>query len=54
MPQPKIDEEKDKEQKELKILIQNKLKNEKRQILYLLYQCNKLTKTVYNNPIKSL
>ena len=31
-----------------------KLKNEIRQILYLLYQDNKITKTVYNNLIKSL
>ena len=32
----------------------NKLKNEIRQILYLLYQHNKITKNVYNNLIKSL
>ena len=32
----------------------NKLKNETRQILYLLYQHNKITKKVYNNLIKSL
>ena len=32
----------------------NKLKNKIRQILYLLYQHNKVTKTVYNNLIKSL
>ena len=31
-----------------------KLKNEIRQILYLLYQHNKITKKVYNNLIKSL
>ena len=31
-----------------------KLKNEIRQILYLLYQHNKITKKVYNNQIKSL
>ena len=31
-----------------------KLKNEIRQMLYLLYQHNKITKTVYNNLIKSL
>ena len=31
-----------------------KLKNEMRQILYLLYQYNKITKNVYNNLIKSL
>ena len=31
-----------------------KLKNEIRQILYLLYQQNKITKKVYNNLIKSL
>ena len=31
-----------------------KLKNEIRQILYLLYQHNKITKNVYNNLIKSL
>ena len=31
-----------------------KLKNEIRQILYLLYQDNKITKKVYNNLIKSL
>ena len=31
-----------------------KLKNEIRQILYLLYQDNKTTKKVYNNLIKSL
>ena len=30
----------------------NKLKNELRQILYLLYRSNVLTKTVYNNLIK--
>ena len=30
-----------------------KLKNETRQILYLLYQHNKITKKVYNNLIKS-
>ena len=32
----------------------NKLKNEIRQILYLLYQHNKITKKVYNNLMKSL
>ena len=32
----------------------NKLKNEIRQILYLLYQHNKITKKVYNNLVKSL
>ena len=32
----------------------NKLKNKIRQILYLLHQHNKVTKTVYNNFIKSL
>ena len=31
-----------------------KLKNEIRQILYLLYQHNKISKKVYNNLIKSL
>ena len=31
-----------------------KLKNEIRQIVYLLYQHNKFTKKVYNNLIKSL
>ena len=31
-----------------------KLKNEIRQILYLLYQHNKITKNVYNNLIKLL
>ena len=31
-----------------------KLSNEIRQILYLLYQHNKITKKVYNNLIKSL
>ena len=31
-----------------------KSKNEIRQILYLLYQHNKITKKVYNNLIKSL
>ena len=31
-----------------------KLKNEIRQILYLLYEHNKITKKVYNNIIKSL
>ena len=31
-----------------------KLKNKIRQILYLLYQHNKITKNVYNNLIKSL
>ena len=32
----------------------NKLKNEKRQIVCLLYQHNKITKTIYNNLIESL
>ena len=32
----------------------NKLKNEIRQILYLLYRSKVLTKTVYNNLIKSI
>ena len=32
----------------------NNLKNEIRQILYLLYQHNKITKKVYNNLIKSI
>ena len=32
----------------------NKLKNEIRQILSLLYQHNKITKNVYNNLIKPL
>ena len=32
----------------------NKLKNEMRQKLYLLYQQNKITKTLYNNLIKVL
>ena len=32
----------------------DKLKNEIRQILYLLYQHNKITKNVFNNLIKSL
>ena len=31
-----------------------KLENETRQISYLLYQHNKITKKVYNNLIKSL
>ena len=31
-----------------------KLKNEIRKILYLLYQYNKITKTISNNLIKSL
>ena len=31
-----------------------KLKNEIRQILYLLYRSKVLTKTVYNNLIKSM
>ena len=31
----------------------NKLKNEIRQILYLLYQHNKIAKKVYNNLMKS-
>ena len=31
-----------------------KLKNEARQILYLLYRSKLLTKTVYNNLIKSI
>ena len=31
----------------------NKLKNEIRQILYLLYQHNKITKKVYNSLMKS-
>ena len=31
-----------------------KLKNEFRQILYLLHQHSKITKTLYNNLIKSL
>ena len=32
----------------------NKLKNEARQILYSLYRSKLLTKTVYNNLIKSI
>ena len=32
----------------------NKIKNEVRQILYLLYQCNKMTKNVFNYSVKSL
>ena len=32
----------------------NKLKNEARQILYSLYRWKLLTKTVYNNLIKSI
>ena len=32
----------------------NKLKNVARQILYLLYRSKLLTKTVYNNLIKSI
>ena len=32
----------------------NKLENEVRQILYLLYQRNKMTKNVFNNSVKSL
>ena len=32
----------------------NKLKNETRQILYLLYSSKALTKTVYNKLIKSI
>ena len=32
----------------------NKLKNEVRQILYSLYRSKLLTKTVYNNLIKSI
>ena len=32
----------------------NKLKNEVRQIVYLLYQHNNITKKVYNNSVKSL
>ena len=32
----------------------NKLKNDIRQILYLLYYPNQITKIVYNNLIKSL
>ena len=32
----------------------NKLKNEIRQILYSLYRSKELTKTVYNNLIKSI
>ena len=32
----------------------HRLKNEIRQILYLLYQHNKITKKVYNNLIKSI
>ena len=32
----------------------HKLKNERRQVLYLLYQHNKITKKVYNNLIKSI
>ena len=32
----------------------DKLKNEIRQILYLLHQHNKITKKIYNNLIKSL
>ena len=32
----------------------NTLKNEIRQILHLLYQHNKMTKSIYNNLVKSL
>ena len=32
----------------------NKLKNEIRKMLYLLYQHNKITKKVYNNLVKTL
>ena len=32
----------------------NELKNERRQILYSLYRSKVLTKTVYNNSIKSI
>ena len=32
----------------------NKIKNEVRQILYLLYQRNKMTKKVFNYSVKSL
>ena len=38
--------------KTYKKLIQ--IKNEMRQILYLLHQYNKITKNIYNNLIKSL
>ena len=31
-----------------------KLKNEIRQLLYLLYRSNKLSKTIYNNLINSI
>ena len=32
----------------------NKLKNEARQVLYSLYRSKVLTKTIYNNLIKSI
>ena len=59
MPPLEVDEE---EGKGLKILLaqikaennSQKLTNEIRQILYLLYQHNKITNNVYNNLMKSL
>ena len=68
MPLLEGDEEKVKEGKGVKILLTrlpillaqiragnnfHKLKNEIRQILYLLYHHNKIIKKVYNNLIKS-
>ena len=62
MPPLEGDEEEVKEGKGLKILLaqiktennSQKLTNEIRQILYLLYQHNKITNNVYNNLMKSL
>ena len=70
MPPLEGDGEKVKEGIELKLLTPNKLpillaqinagnnsnslKNEIRQIVYLLYQNNKITKNIYNNLIKLL
>ena len=63
MPPAEGDEEELKEGKRLKIFNSkqinarnnsNKLKNEIRQIIYRLYQHNKITKKVYNNLIRSL
>ena len=62
MPPLEGDEEEVKEGKGLKILLaqiktennSQKLTNVIRQILYLLYQHNKITNNVYNNLMKSL
>ena len=62
MPPLEGDEEEVKEGKGLKILLaqikaennSQKLTTEIRQMLYLLYQHNKITNNVYNNLMKSL